>query len=71
MAALTVPFGDVAATCAALERLLRRPDEAAVLARAGAERLRTEARPERVAAAIGEVYASVLDRRAADRAESS
>ena len=37
---LTVGYGDVAATCAALERLLRLPDEAAVLARAGAARLR-------------------------------
>ena len=68
---LTVGVGDVAAMCAALERLLRHPEEAAALACAGAARLRTEARPERVAASVAEVYSSVLGSRTSKRRGSA
>jgi glycosyltransferase involved in cell wall biosynthesis len=59
---LTVGFGDLPALCAALERLLRRPEEAAALSRAGAERLRMLSRRERVSETVAGVYASVLGR---------
>lgn len=64
---LTVGYGDLAALGGALERLLRRPEEATALARVGASRLRIEARPERVAGTVAEVYASVLGRTASGR----
>jgi glycosyltransferase involved in cell wall biosynthesis len=68
---LTVGVGDVPALTDALVRLLRQPEQAAALALTGAARLRTEARPERVAATMAQVYASVLDGAASGRRRSA